>query len=74
MGEDRKVHKFLVEKPKAKRSLRRLRHRGEVGIRMDLMETGWGGVEWIHLAQGRDWWQALVNAVMNFWVLVSQVS
>jgi hypothetical protein len=26
-------------------------------------------VEWIHLAEDRDWWQALVNMVMNLWVL-----
>jgi hypothetical protein len=28
-----------------------------------------GGVEWIHLAQDRDRWRAVVNAVMNLWVL-----
>jgi hypothetical protein len=39
---------------------------------MDLGENGWGGVEWIHLAQDRDRWRALVNAVMNVWVLVPQ--
>jgi hypothetical protein len=27
-------------------------------------------VEWIHLAQDRDWWQAVVNAVMNHQVLL----
>jgi hypothetical protein len=30
------------------------------------------GRNWIQLAQDRDWWQALVNTVMNFWVLVPQ--
>jgi hypothetical protein len=35
---------------------------------MDFREIGWGGMEWIDLAQGRDWWRALVNAVMNLWV------
>jgi hypothetical protein len=35
------------------------------GIKMDLRETGWGYVEWIHLAQDRDRWRAVVNAVMN---------
>jgi hypothetical protein len=44
----------------------------EDGIRMDLMEIGGGGgVEWFHLAQDRDWWQDVVNAVMNLQVLVS---
>jgi hypothetical protein len=36
-----------------------------VNIRMDLREIGWKGVEWIHLAQDRDQWWALVNTVMN---------
>jgi hypothetical protein len=36
---------------------------------MDLREIGWGSVEWIHLAQDRNLWQAVVNAMMNLWVL-----
>ena len=32
---------------------------------MDLKEVGWGGMDWIELAQGRDKWQARVNVVMN---------
>jgi hypothetical protein len=37
---------------------------------MDLEEIGWGGgVKWIHLAQDRDRWRAVVNAVMNLHVL-----
>jgi len=32
---------------------------------MDLMEIGWKGVGWMHLAEDRDQWQALVNMVMN---------
>jgi hypothetical protein len=35
---------------------------------MDLREIGWESVDWIHLAQDRDWWQALVNMVMNLQV------
>jgi hypothetical protein len=34
-------------------------------IKMDLLEIGWGGVDWIGLAQDRDKWRALVNALMN---------
>jgi hypothetical protein len=34
----------------------------------DLRETEWEGVDWIHLAQDRDQWWAVVNMVMNFWV------
>jgi hypothetical protein len=35
---------------------------------MDLRETGWKVVDWIHLTQDRDPWRAVVNTVMNFWV------
>jgi len=35
---------------------------------MDLLEVGCGGVDWINLAQERDRWQSLVNAVLNRWV------
>jgi hypothetical protein len=37
--------------------------------RLDLRETGWGCVEWMHLAKDRDRWRAVVNAVMNLRVL-----
>jgi hypothetical protein len=60
MGEERKVYKVLVGKPEGKRPLR-----WEDGIGMDLREIGLGGVDWIRLAQDRDWWRAVVNAVMN---------
>jgi hypothetical protein len=32
---------------------------------MNLREIGWGGKDWIDLAQDRDQWRALVNTVMN---------
>jgi hypothetical protein len=47
MGEERKVYKVLVGKPKGKRSLGRPRHRWEDGIRIDLGEIGLGCVDWI---------------------------
>jgi hypothetical protein len=34
-------------------------------IRMDIMEIGWEGVDWIHLAQDRDEWRTLVNTVIK---------
>jgi hypothetical protein len=70
MGEGSNVYRILVGKPKGKGPLERPRHRWEGGIKMDLREMGWQGVEWIHLAQDRDHWWALVNAVMNIQVLV----
>jgi hypothetical protein len=33
---------------------------------MDLGDIGWGGMEWIGLAQDKDKWRAHVNAVMSF--------
>jgi hypothetical protein len=56
---------ILVEKPEGKGPRGRHRHRWEDNIRMDLREIGWEDVNWIHLAQNRDWWQALVNTVMS---------
>jgi hypothetical protein len=66
---ERNVYRALMGKPEGKRPLERPRHRWEDGIRMDLREIGWGSVDWIQLAQDRDWWWALVNMVMNLWVL-----
>jgi hypothetical protein len=70
MREERNMYKILVGKPEGKRPLGRPRCRWEDGIRMDLREIGWGSVDWIQLAQDRDWWWALVNTVMNLWVLM----
>jgi hypothetical protein len=69
MVEGRNVYRVLVGKPEGKRPLERSRRRWEDGIKMDLQEIGWGGVEWIHLPQDRDRWRAVVNAVMNLRVL-----
>jgi hypothetical protein len=37
-------------------------------IKVNLRKIGWGGIDWIDLAQDRDQWRALVNTAMNFWV------
>ena len=67
MGLDRGVHRVLVGKPEGKRPLGRPRRRWEDNIKMDLQEVGWCG-DWMELAEERDRWRALVNAVMNFLV------
>ena len=56
------------EKPEGKRPLVRPRRKWEDNIKMDLQEMGCGGMDWINLAQNRDRWQALVNALMKFQV------
>jgi hypothetical protein len=66
MGEVRGMYKVLLGKPEGKKPLWRPRFRWENNIRMDLQEVGCGGMDWIGLAQDRDRWRALVNAVMNF--------
>jgi len=68
MEERRGVYRVLVGKPEGKRPLGRLSHRWEDNIKMDLQELGCGVMDWIELAQDRDRWRALVNAVMNFQV------
>jgi hypothetical protein len=68
IGEKRNAYRILVGKLEGKRSLGRPRCRWVDNIKIDLLETGWGGVDWIGLAQDRDKWRALVNAVMNLWV------
>jgi hypothetical protein len=68
-GSDEKCEKILVQKPGGKRTLGRRRRIWEDNIKMDLREIGFGGVDWIHLAQDRDRWRALVNTIMNLRVL-----
>jgi hypothetical protein len=63
MGEKRGAYRILVGRPE-RRPFGRPRRRWEDNIKMDRQEVGWG-MDWIELAQDRDRWRALVNAVMN---------
>ena len=65
MLERRGVYWVLVGKPEGKRPLRRTRRRWEDNIKMDLQGVVCGDMDWIELAQDRDRWRELVNAVMN---------
>jgi hypothetical protein len=51
-----------------KETIGRPRHRWVDNVKMELRETGWGGMDWIDLAQGRDQWRVLLNTVLNFLV------
>jgi hypothetical protein len=65
MGEVRGVYNILVGRPEGRRPLGRPRRRWEDNIKIDLREIGFGDVDWIHWAEDRDRWRALVNTVMN---------
>jgi hypothetical protein len=68
MGEKTNAYTLLVGKTEGKRPLGRPRRGWVNNIRTDLGEVEWGDVDWIGLAQDRNMWKALVNAVMNLWV------
>ena len=65
MVERRGMYRVLVGKPEGKRPCGKPRHRWEDNIKMNLKEVGRGGMDWIELAEDRDRWRTLVNAVMN---------
>jgi hypothetical protein len=65
MGENRNVHRIFVGKPEGKRPLGRRRYRTVNNIKMYLRQIGWGGMDWIDLAQYRDLRRVLVNTVIK---------
>jgi hypothetical protein len=64
-GRGQKSVRGFGGKAEGKRPLGRPRWRWEDGIKVDITETGWGGTEWISLAQDWDRWRAVGNTVMN---------
>jgi hypothetical protein len=68
MGEGRGAYRILVGRPEGRRPLGIPRCRWEDNIKMDLQEVGWEGMDWIDMAEDKDRWWAVVNAVMNLQV------
>jgi hypothetical protein len=68
MGNRTGANRVLVGRPEGKKPFGRPRRRGEGIIKLDLQGVGWGGMDWIDLAESRDRRRALVNVVMNMWV------
>ena len=65
MEEGRSAFKILAGKPTGRRPLGRPRRRWEDNIRMDLEEIGINAGNWVDSAQDRNYWRAIVNAVLN---------
>jgi hypothetical protein len=65
IGEKRNAYRLLVGMQQGSRPLGRPRLRWMDIIRIDLVEVGWGDVDWVGLAQDRERWRALVNSVLN---------
>jgi hypothetical protein len=72
MGETRNAYRILVGKPEGKRPLGRPRRRWVDNIKLDLIEIGWDGVDWIDLAQDRDQWE--VPEWLHNWQLLRKCS
>jgi hypothetical protein len=68
MLEKRNAYRILVGKPEGRRPLGRSTCRWVDNIKIDLREKVWDGVDWVHLAQDRGQWRALVNTVTNLQV------
>jgi hypothetical protein len=67
MGESRGAYRVSVGKPEGRTALVTPRRRWD-NIKMDLRTVGWGVADWITLPYDKNWWQALVNAVMDLQV------
>jgi hypothetical protein len=67
-GEKLNLYRILMGKPEGNKPLGRPECRGEDNIEMDLGEIGWGGMDYINLAQDRDQWRDLTNTVLNLQV------
>jgi hypothetical protein len=66
----------LVVKPEGKRPLAKTRRRWEGNIKMGLRGTGWGGMDYINLAEDRDEWNTVIKlgGSIKFWEILDQLS
>jgi len=64
-GEMRNSYKVLVSRPERGVHLKDPDSREENNIKIDLRDKEWEDVEWIHLAEDRDYWRVLLNTVIN---------
>jgi hypothetical protein len=64
----RNAYRILMGRLEGKRPLGRPAYMPEDNIKMVLTDIGWGGMDWICLAQNRSLWRALVNTIMNLLV------
>jgi len=83
MGETRNADRVFVGKCERMGQCGQSRHRWEHNIKMDMKEIGWEGMDWIHLAQNWDKWQAPVNtagyeskncALLGYYTAVAVIS
>jgi len=68
-GEKRGVYRILMGRPEVKRAIGRAWPVRADNCKMGLQGVGWGDMDWIDLAQGRDRWRVLVNVSINLRVL-----
>jgi hypothetical protein len=65
IGDGRHTYRVLVGRAEGKRPLGRHSYRWGNNLKMDLQELGWGGTDWIVVAEDRDSWRSRVYVVMS---------
>jgi hypothetical protein len=68
MSEGRGAYRISVGRLEGRRPLGRPRRRWWIILKWIFKKWDGGGMDWIDMAQDRDRWRALVNAVLNLQV------